>query len=240
MIHNFGFDEAVDFSASVLIEDHAGVAIDLSLYTADMHIRRRKNDTTPLLAVSTGSGHLTLYASGVIEIVLSDTEIALLGRENVYDIEIESPANKRSRPLQGNMFVVTDNYTERGTGPAPPTVSGSSSSTYVSGQFDWFVQQGANFFLDYEFFDETGAIRDLSTYTVTGLLSYGGLDGSSIVLNEGGEFSVELNVLTVSLTASKTAAMNDDGTYWIQIESSGGIKEKLVRGAVVVDLDAGR
>jgi len=240
MIHNFGFDESVDFTASVLIEDHLGVPIDLSTYTADMHVRRRKGDATALLAVSTGSGHITLFASGVIEISLSDTEIALLGRENVYDVEIESAANKRSRPLQGKMFVVNNSYTERGGGPTPPTVSVSSNSTYVAGRFDWTVQQGANFFQDYEFLDKTGAIRDLSTYTVTGLVTYGGLDGASFTLTEGSALTVSSNVVTVALSAAQTAAMDANGSYWIQIESAGGLKEKPVRGAVAVDLDAGR
>lgn len=113
MIHNFGFDEDVDFTRRVVVED-LGVPVDLTGYSLRMMIRRRLEDEDPLVSVDS-SPNLIGHTNGEIDIYLDETMVGELGYENVYDLEIVDLDGKVHRPLQGKMYVLDEDYNTYGS-----------------------------------------------------------------------------------------------------------------------------
>lgn len=115
MIYNFSLDEDIDFVRRFTIIDSAGDPVDLTGHTASMQIRRRITDANPLVSVTSATSNLSLEADGTLTIYLDETQVGLLGAENVYDVEIVAPGGKKDRPLQGKMFVLDEGYTTYGS-----------------------------------------------------------------------------------------------------------------------------
>jgi len=96
---NIVIDQGADFSTTVTVTDDAGDAVDLTGYTASGQIRKHFTSNTAYnFTTSFGSPRST----GQITISLGRVTTANIeaGRY-VYDVEITSAANTRSRLVEG-------------------------------------------------------------------------------------------------------------------------------------------
>jgi hypothetical protein len=96
---NIVIDQGADFSTTITVTDDAGDAVDLTGYTASGQIRKHyTSDTaynfTTSFSSPRSSGEITLSLSRVT------TANIAMGRY-VYDVEITSAANTRSRLIEG-------------------------------------------------------------------------------------------------------------------------------------------
>lgn len=90
------------------------VGVDLTGWTARLHVRVKVEDTTPVLSLSTGSG-ITLDASGNIAITITAAQATTLegaaGKKLVFDLELERTADGFIRNLVGGTIVTYPNVT---------------------------------------------------------------------------------------------------------------------------------
>jgi DUF4097 and DUF4098 domain-containing protein YvlB len=112
-----------------------------------------------------------------------------------------------------------------------------------AGAYDITCEQGATFSRTLTVKDSNGDARDLSAYTArmqvrrttsssTTLVELTTENGR-IFLNSDGEISL-------SLSASETAALTDEGVYDLEIEDSSGNVERVVEGSFNLDLEVTR
>jgi hypothetical protein len=74
----------------------------LTNHTARMQVRRTIESTTPLIALTTENGRISLNGvSGLINLSISATDTAALTSSGVYDLEIISSNGLVSRVIQG-------------------------------------------------------------------------------------------------------------------------------------------
>lgn len=102
---NLVIDQGADFSTTITVEDDGSV-VDLTGYTANGHIRRHYTSTTAYPITCTfdadrTTGKLTLTVGRTTS---SDMEA---GRY-VYDVEITSAANTRSRLVEGIVTITPE------------------------------------------------------------------------------------------------------------------------------------
>lgn len=114
-VKNYRTDRASVFVRKVRIDDQTGTAVDLSAYTARLQIRRTVSSATPLVAVTSTDASLTLNASGIVEMSLTVAQVALLGDENWYDLELIDSAGRVFRPLRGKLYVFSDKHDTYGS-----------------------------------------------------------------------------------------------------------------------------
>lgn len=101
------FTRLIELEEPDLIADPTGntfVPIDISGYTARMHIRRTLESSTPMISLTTENNRLVVNpgdADNQVAITLTDEETSTLTTSGVYDLEIESPDGVVSRVLQG-------------------------------------------------------------------------------------------------------------------------------------------
>ena len=96
---NIVIDQGADFSTTITVTDDAGDTVDLTGYTASGQIRKHFTsetafDFTMSFDVPRTSGKLTLSMGRAV------TSTIEAGRY-VYDVEITSSANTRSRLVEG-------------------------------------------------------------------------------------------------------------------------------------------
>lgn len=96
---NIVIDQGADFSTTITVTDDAGDAVDLTDYTASGQIRKHYTSNT---AYNFTTSFGTPRSGGQITISLSRVTTANIeaGRY-VYDVEITSAANTRSRLVEG-------------------------------------------------------------------------------------------------------------------------------------------
>jgi hypothetical protein len=96
---NIVIDQGADFSSTITVTDAAGDAVDLTGYTGSGQIRKHyTSNTATNFSVSFGSPR----TSGTITLALSrDVTSAIESGRYVYDVEITSSANTRSRLVEG-------------------------------------------------------------------------------------------------------------------------------------------
>jgi len=102
---NLVIDQGADFSTTITVED-AGAAVDLTGYTANGHIRKHYSSSTAYPITCTfnaprSEGKITLAVGRTVS---SNMEA---GRY-VYDVEITSSANTRSRLVEGIVTVTPE------------------------------------------------------------------------------------------------------------------------------------
>lgn len=103
--YDIAIDAGSTYQLSVLWEDDTGTAINLTGYSARMHVRREINDTDTVLALAVGSG-LTLGGSaGTIAVEIAASDTVDLSGTYVYDLEVESGGGVVTRLIQGSVTV---------------------------------------------------------------------------------------------------------------------------------------
>jgi hypothetical protein len=99
--YDITIDAGSTYQLSVLWKDDSAVAINLTGYSARMHIRREIDDETTILELSSGSG-LTLGGSaGTVAVEIAATDTVDLSGVYVYDLEVESGGGVVTRLIQG-------------------------------------------------------------------------------------------------------------------------------------------
>ncbi len=99
--------QGATFSRVLTWKDESGAAINLSAYTARMHLRESHDATSPFLTLTTENGGIALGgAAGTITLAISATDSAAIDEmAGVYDLELVSSGGVVSRLLEGNVLV---------------------------------------------------------------------------------------------------------------------------------------
>lgn len=102
---NFTVELGATFLQTFRWKDKEGDLVDLSGYTARMHIRRYVNSESPEVILTTENGRITLGgADGTITLSLSAAETSAVDIPNgVYDLELESADGHVTRLLEGTV-----------------------------------------------------------------------------------------------------------------------------------------
>jgi hypothetical protein len=88
--HDFYVYRGATFSEQIEWKDENGVAIDLTGFTARMHMRDTLEATTPFLTLTTENGGITLGgAAGTVDLLASAAATsAISATSGVYDLEL--------------------------------------------------------------------------------------------------------------------------------------------------------
>lgn len=88
--HNFFVYRGATFSEKIEWKDENGVAIDLTGFTARMHMRDTLEATTPFLTLTTENGGIALGGvAGTVDLLASATATtAISATSGVYDLEL--------------------------------------------------------------------------------------------------------------------------------------------------------
>lgn len=100
-------EQGATFALAMVWTDPDGVPIDLTGYTARMHVRTVPNASTFVVELTTENGRIALgAAAGTIDLSIDavDTE-ALPGGEFVYDLELVSGAAVVTRLVEGACLI---------------------------------------------------------------------------------------------------------------------------------------
>ena len=88
--HNFFVYRGATFSEQIEWKDENAIAIDLTGFTARLHMRDTLEATTPFLTLTTENGGITLGgAAGTVDLLASATATsAISATSGVYDLEL--------------------------------------------------------------------------------------------------------------------------------------------------------
>ena len=106
--HNLYIYRGATLSEAVTWKDENSVPIDLTGFTARMHMRETLEAATPFLTLTTENGGIALGGvAGTIDIIASATATsAITATEGVYDLElIASDGITVTRLLEGVVFI---------------------------------------------------------------------------------------------------------------------------------------
>jgi hypothetical protein len=104
--HNFVIHQGATFSLEVTYQDANGDPINLTGYTARMHVRLKREDTDTLLVLTTENGRIALGgAAGTVTLTVTAADTAALDWTGpaVYDLELISGGGVVTRLLMGRV-----------------------------------------------------------------------------------------------------------------------------------------
>jgi hypothetical protein len=105
-VYNINVDQGADFTKVITLKDSSGNPVNLTGYSARMHVRRDVDSASTLVELTTQNGRISLGgAAGTITLALTATTTAGIARSGVYDIEIVSAGGQVSRVLRGDFVV---------------------------------------------------------------------------------------------------------------------------------------
>lgn len=104
--YNITVDQGTDWSEVYTVKNSNDTPVNLTGYTARMHVRRDYDATTTLVELTTENGRIALGgAAGTITLTLSAAVTAGITRSGVYDIELVSAGGLVYRPLRGDFVL---------------------------------------------------------------------------------------------------------------------------------------
>jgi hypothetical protein len=103
--YNIQIDAGSTFQLQVSHLDDDDVAINLTGYSARMHIREDVTSEDTVLELTSSSGITITAATGTLDIAIAASVTKDLVGPYVYDLEIESGAGVVDRLLQGSVTV---------------------------------------------------------------------------------------------------------------------------------------
>lgn len=104
--YNIVVDQGTDWSETFVLRNGDGSLVNLTGYTARMHVRRDYDAPTTLVELTTANGRIALGGSaGTITLSLNSATTAAISRSGVYDIELVSSGGLVSRPLRGDFVL---------------------------------------------------------------------------------------------------------------------------------------
>jgi len=107
-IYNIIADQGATFSRSVTWRDSARTAINVTGYTARMHVRTTLTASETVLVLTTQNGRISLGgATGQVTLTVSAADMANVAADKyVYDLELIAPTTGVvNRLIQGNFVV---------------------------------------------------------------------------------------------------------------------------------------
>ena len=105
--YNTTIDQGADWYINFSYKDSAGVAINLTGYTAALQLRSEPSDATAVLSLSSPSSGIAITgATGLIAVHATAVQTAAI-QEGIYyyDLEITSGAGIVTRLIQGQIVV---------------------------------------------------------------------------------------------------------------------------------------
>lgn len=98
------------FSLSFIWKDELGTPIDLTGYTARMHIRAAVKAATTLIELTSENGHISIGpAPGQVKLEIpAAVSTPIVVPSGVYDLELESPSGFVRRLLMGKVTFVPE------------------------------------------------------------------------------------------------------------------------------------
>ncbi|MBL0318169.1 MAG: hypothetical protein IPP74_02520 [Alphaproteobacteria bacterium] len=104
--HNFYVYRGATFSEQIEWKDESGTPVNLTGFTARMHMRETLEAADPFLTLTTENGGITLGGvAGTIQLLASATQTtAITATSGVYDLELVSGANV-TRLLEGLVII---------------------------------------------------------------------------------------------------------------------------------------
>ena len=103
--HNIEIDAGATFQLQASYLDDNDVAINLTGYTARMHVRETVTSPSTVIALTSSSGITITPATGTLDIAIAASVTKDLVGPYVYDLEIESVSGVVDRLLQGSITV---------------------------------------------------------------------------------------------------------------------------------------
>lgn len=107
--YNIVAEQGTDYSASVAYADSSNNAINLTGYTARMHVRKYHGSSVQALTLSSTSGLTITALSGTVLISISAAALsAILAGEYVYDMEIVSESGVVTKLVSGTFSLAPE------------------------------------------------------------------------------------------------------------------------------------
>jgi hypothetical protein len=105
--YNINIDQGATYTLAISYKDSNNAAINLTNYTAAMQLRATYSSVDAVLSLSSPSNGIVITgATGLISITITDTQTAALSANSfVYDLEITSPSNVKTRLIQGSATI---------------------------------------------------------------------------------------------------------------------------------------
>jgi hypothetical protein len=107
-IYNIIADQGATLSRTVTWKDSAKTPINVTGYTARMHVRSNVTSNTTVLVLTTENSRISLGgATGTVTLTVSAADMTnVTSGQYVYDLELVAPvSNVVSRLIQGNFSV---------------------------------------------------------------------------------------------------------------------------------------
>lgn len=107
-IYNITCNQGATFSRTITWTDAARNAINITGYTARMHVRSLVTSATTIIELTTANGRITISGptAGQVTLTISATDTAAIPADKyVYDLELVSPAGVVNRIIEGNFVV---------------------------------------------------------------------------------------------------------------------------------------
>lgn len=107
-VYNTAIRQGMSWRRQFTWTDAADALVNLTGYTAAMHIRRHVADTDPLLALTQASGITLGGAAGTIVVVITDEQADTLPApvsKAVYDLKLTSPGGEDTFLVAGTLRI---------------------------------------------------------------------------------------------------------------------------------------
>jgi hypothetical protein len=105
-IYNFTIKQGATFERVITWKDANDDVIDLTGYEARMMVRENITSAAPFVSLDDTDGITLGGVAGTISILLTATQTAAIAQTSgVYDLELESPAGKVTRLLEGTVII---------------------------------------------------------------------------------------------------------------------------------------
>jgi hypothetical protein len=105
--YNLTIEQGADLNLSMLLKNGDGSVMDLTNYTARMHIRRYVFEDEFLLELTTGNGRIVFsLVTGTLTLRLTSAETAALTEcHGVYDLELVHSSGNVIRLIEGAVSI---------------------------------------------------------------------------------------------------------------------------------------
>ena len=106
-VYDILVDQGATLNRALFLKDSAKRPIDLTDYTARMHIRDSVDSTNIIEILTTENEQIVLdELDGRVDILLTPAETAaLVAKSYVYDLELESPEGDVTKIISGKLTV---------------------------------------------------------------------------------------------------------------------------------------
>lgn len=107
-IYHINIEQGSTYSRTLTFKQSNGNAVDLTGFSALMHMRKNVDDSSTLLELSTSNNRIALGGSnGTIAITISATDTASLPAvEGVYDLEINNGSGIIEKVIAGTFTII--------------------------------------------------------------------------------------------------------------------------------------